>query len=253
MYSKQVKAVIVIALFLSCWQIISHLKIYSVYLLPSPLAVFNCFVEGIADGSLITHISISIQRVFSGYFIAFVIAIMFSIVSLNYPKIMEYFDSIIQFMRNVPPLSLVPLLILWFGIGEKSKLIIIILASFFPMYLNIDKGFKSTDIKLIEVGKSFGYSKSEIFFRIILPAAIPDILVGMRIGMGYSYRAIIGAEMIASSSGLGYMINFAKSLSHTDAVIVGIIAIGILGSLCDYIFKIFINRLLKDTKGNGWN
>lgn len=92
MYSKQVKAVIVIALFLLCWQIISHLKIYSVYLLPSPLTVFNCFVEGISDGSLISHISISIQRVFSGYFIAFVIAIMFSIVSLNYPKIMEYFD-----------------------------------------------------------------------------------------------------------------------------------------------------------------
>lgn len=126
---------------------------------------------------------------------------------------MEFLDWTIQFFRNVPPLGMIPLLILWFGIGETSKIIVIILASFFPMLLNIDKGFKSTDIQLIEVGKAFGFNKMKIFKKIILPYAIPDILVGARIGMGYSYRAIIGAEMIASASGLGYMINFARSMS----------------------------------------
>ncbi|MBQ3437520.1 MAG: ABC transporter permease [Fusobacterium sp.] len=188
-----------------------------------------------------------------GYFIALTFALLLSVCSLYSKSIMEYLDWSIQFFRNVPPLGMIPLLILWFGIGKTSKIIIIFLASFFPMLLNIEKGFKSTDIKLIEVGKSFGFTKFQILEKIIFPYAIPDILVGARIGLGYSYRAIIGAEMIASSSGLGYMIIFAKSMSNTSTVIVGIIVIGLLGLACDFLFKFFIELFLKDKKGYGWD
>ena len=133
--------------------------------------------------------------------------------------------------------------ILWFGIGEKSKIIIIILASFFPIFINIRQAIGSTDKKLIEVGKSLCFSKLKIFFYIMLPNALPSILSGMKIGLGYSFRAIIGAEMIAASSGLGYMILDSQQLSRSDKVIAGIIAIGILGYSFDMIFSYFIKKL----------
>ncbi|MDY6062350.1 MAG: ABC transporter permease [Erysipelotrichaceae bacterium] len=251
--NKKIKTIISILIVIGIYTLISQLNLYSSYLLPSPMMIVNSFIELLLDGTLINNILISLKRVLGGYVIALVLAMSLAIILLRYRQLNDYLNWILQFLRNVPPLSLIPLLILWFGIDEGSKLIIIILASFFPMFLNIDKGFKSVDTKLIEVGKSFNFNDYQLFKKIIFPSAVPDILIGMRIGLGYSYRAIIGAEMIASSSGLGYMINFYRSLSQTDVVMVGIITIGLLGYGCDYLFKHLANRLFKETKGHGWN
>ena len=165
----------------------------------------------------------------------------------------RYYEYVVQFFRNVPPLSMIPLLILWCGIGEITKTVIIVLASFFPMYLNIVKGFTGCDKKLLEVGDMFGYSKGRKFLRIVLPYASADILVGMRIGLGYSWRAIIGAEMVAASTGLGHMILFAQQMSRTDKVIVGILVIGMVGYVTDRIFALAISKLLKGSCDNGWD
>ncbi|WP_347707324.1 ABC transporter permease [Clostridium sporogenes] len=137
---------------------------------------------------------------------------------------------------------MVPLLILWFGIGEKSKIIIIVLASFFPVLLNTISGVEGCSKKLIEVGQTFNFSKISIFKKIIIPWALPNILVGMRLGIGYSWRAIIGAEMVAASSGLGYLILDGQQLSRSAIVIVGILSIGILGCLSDWIFGLLTNK-----------
>ena len=158
------------------------------------------------------------------------------------PKISVYYEWILEFFRNIPPLSLIAILVLWFCINETPKIIIIILASFFPMFLSIQKGLTSCDIKLIEVGKIFGFSKFEIFYKIILKSALKDIFVGMRIGFGYAMRAIIGAEMIAASSGLGYLILDAEELSRADRIFVGIFTIGICGVLIDRIFLLLIAK-----------
>lgn len=198
-------------------------------------------------------ISISFIRVFKGFFLAFVFAFALGMVRVLLPSLTGYYEHIVQFFRNVPPLSLIPLLILWCGIGETTKIVVIVLASFFPMYLNIVNGFTSCDKKLLEVGQTFGYSKFQCFFRIIFPNAMGDILVGMRIGLGYSWRAIIGAEMVAASTGLGHMILFAQQMSRTDKVIVGIFVIGIIGYFTDLLFGFVISRLLKGTYENGWN
>ena len=130
---------------------------------------------------------------------------------------------------------------------------IIVLASFFPMYLNIVKGFTGCDRKLLEVGDMFGYSRTRKFMRIVLPYATADILVGMRIGLGYSWRAIIGAEMVAASTGLGHMILFAQQMSRTDKVIVGILTIGMVGYVTDRLFGLAISKMLKGSCDNGWN
>ena len=135
------------------------------------------------------------------------------------------------------------MLILWFGIGEKSKIIIIILASFFPIFTSTLKGIRNCDSKLIEVGKAFELSNMQIILKIIIPSAVLDIAVGLKLALGYSFRAIIGAELVAASSGLGYLISDGKEMSRTDVVIVGIIVIGILGILCDYIFSILVKKV----------
>ena len=207
----------------------------------------------LVTGELWKDIYISYVRVMKGFSIAFVLAFLLGMVRSLLPASGRYYEFIVQFFRNVPPLSMIPLLILWCGIGEMTKTVIIVLASFFPMYLNIVKGFTGCDRKLMEVGEMFGYSKGRRFLRIVLPYALADILVGMRIGLGYSWRAIIGAEMVAASTGLGHMILFAQQMSRTDKVIVGILVIGIVGYVTDRVFALAISKLLKGSGDNGWD
>lgn len=244
MYKKRLKTLICTLFLVLAYHLATIYSGYNIYILPSLKMILSSFLELLKTKELYKHIYSSLTLVFLGYTISFIISSILA--TLTYTtKIKEYYEFLIKFMKNVPPLSLIPLLILWFGIKTTPKVIIIILASFFPMYLNMEKGFSYNNKKLIEVGEAFGFTKTQIFFKIVLPNAIPDILVGMRIGMGYSYRAIIGAEMIAASSGLGYLINFARSMSRTDIVIVGILVIGVLGYICDYLFVLFTTCLLK--------
>ena len=244
MYKKRLKIIICSVFLILAYHLATIYGGYNIYVLPSLKMIYLSFLELLQTKELYKHIYSSLTLVFLGYLISFFVASILATLSYT-TKIKEYYGFLIRFMKNVPPLSLIPLLILWYGIKTTPKLIIIILASFFPMYLNMEKGFSYNNKKLIEVGKAFGFTKSQIFFKIVLPNAIPDILVGMRIGMGYSYRAIIGAEMIAASTGLGYLINFARSMSRTDIVIVGILVIGLLGYTCDYLFVVFTTPLLK--------
>ena len=237
----------------AAWFILCRLKVFSPYVLPTPEKVFDSFLKMLASGEIFEDVVISFSRVFKGFLIAFGLAFALGMFRILVPASEKYYEYIVQFFRNVPPLSLIPLLILWCGIGEMTKTVIIILASFFPMYLNIVKGFTGCDKKLLEVGDAFGYSRFEKFRHIVLPYASADILVGMRIGMGYSWRAIIGAEMIAASSGIGHMILFAQEMSRTDKVIVGIFVIGIVGLVTDKIFGIALNKLFKGNSENGWN
>ena len=235
------------------WYMVSRLGLLSAYVLPPPSKVWSSFIKMLVTGELWKDIYISYVRVMKGFSIAFVLAFLLGMVRSLLPASGRYYEFIVQFFRNVPPLSMIPLLILWCGIGEMTKTVIIVLASFFPMYLNIVKGFTGCDRKLMEVGEMFGYSKGRRFLRIVLPYALADILVGMRIGLGYSWRVIIGAEMVAASTGLGHMILFAQQMSRTDKVIVGILVIGIVGYVTDRVFALAISKLLKGSGDNGWD
>lgn len=235
------------------WFLLCRLEVFSTYVLPTPEKVFDSFLKMLKSGEIFEDVIISLIRILKGFSIAFLLAFVLGMFRSLVPASEKYYDYIVQFFRNVPPLSLIPLLILWCGIGETTKTVIIVLASFFPMYLNIVKGFTGCDQKLLEVGDAFGYSKFEKFKHIILPYASADILVGMRIGMGYSWRAIIGAEMIAASSGIGHMILFAQEMSRTDKVIVGIFVVGIVGLVTDKIIGFLLRKVFKGNGENGWN
>lgn len=242
-----------IGILILIWYMVSRSGIFSSYVLPPPSKVLSSFWKMLLTGDLWKDIGISFMRVMRGFSIAFVLAFVLGMVRVLLPASGKYYEYIVRFFRNIPPLSMIPLLILWCGIGETTKTVIIVLASFFPMYLNIVKGFTGCDRKLLEVGDMFGYSSVRKFLRIVLPHALADILVGMRIGLGYSWRAIIGAEMVAASTGLGHMILFAQQMSRTDKVIVGILVIGMVGYMTDRIFALAIRRLLKGFCDNGWD
>lgn len=243
--TNRLAPIIGIVIIFIAWFVVCRLEIFSPYVLPSPEKVFDTFLKMLQSGELFLDIAISFARVIKGFFIAFVLAFALGMFRVLVPQAEKYYDAILQFFRNVPPLSMIPLLILWCGIGETTKTVIIVLASFFPMYLNIVKGFTGCDKGLLEVGDAFGYSRLEKFTKIVLPSAMSDIVVGMRIGMGYSWRAIIGAEMVAASTGIGHMILFAQQMSRTDKVIIGILVIGLIGLLTDRIFEIIIEKRWK--------
>lgn len=250
---KKLAPFIGIGILLGAWLLVSGLGIFSPYVLPTPEKVLDSFLKMLQSGELFADIFISFGRVLKGFLIAFVLAFALGMFRVFVPMAEKYYAYILELFRNIPPLSLIPLLILWCGIGELTKTIIIVLASFFPMYLNIVKGFTGCDKSLLEVGDVFGYTRFQKFTQIILPYATADILVGMRIGMGYSWRAIIGAEMVAASTGLGHMILFSQQMSRTDKVIVGIFVIGIVGLLTDKLFGMVIRKFMKGTGDNGWN
>ena len=251
--SRRAKQLIGICILFLVWEAVTRLDIFNLYVLPSPVKVLDSFFNMLESGELFADISISLIRVLKGFSIAFIFAFVIGTFRTLVPTSEPYYEYILEFLRNVPPLSMIPLLILWCGIGETTKTVIIVLASFFPMYLSIVKGFTGCDKRLLEVGDAFGYTAWRKFTQIILPAAMADILVGMRIGMGYSWRAIIGAEMVAASTGLGHQILFAQQMSRTDKVIVGIFVIGFVGILTDRMFGIILDKLLKGSDKYGWN
>ena len=250
---KVTKTCISIVILLLIWTIVTETGLVNSYILPSPLKVLDSFFKMVQSGEIFEDIYISYIRVLQGFFLATFLAFLLAMVRVVLPKYNDYYESILQFLKNVPPLSLISLLILWFGIGETTKIGIIVLTAFFPIYLNTVKGFVSCDKKLLEVGEIYGYSKADSFLKIRLPYAMSDILVGMRIGLGYSWRAIISAEMIAASSGLGHMILFAQQMSRTDKVIVGILVIGVVVYITDRLFALIIDKTLKGSNENGWD
>lgn len=253
---KKFKGFIVPTVFLLIWWMGSELELFNGYILPHPEKVLKTFIILFNKGILLKHLTVSLYRVFLGFSISFFLAFFFAILLSISKNLLDLLETSLDFIRHIPPMSLIPMLILWFGIGEMSKLAVIILATFFPIFLNTLNGITQCDHKLIEVGQVFGFSKAKIYKRIIFPQAIPSILVGARLGFGYSWRSLIGAELVAASSGLGYMILDAEQLSRPDIIIVGVLTIGILGCVFDYILLKFTNGLLYWNKGEGdhkWN
>ena len=240
---KRLKPYYIFGVLLLLWFVAAKLEVWNAYLLPPPWKVADAFVTMWQRGEITASVLVSLRRVLIGLGISFALAFLTSLLTAYRPNQAEYLRQIINFMRNVPPLAVISLLILWFGIGETPKIIVIVLASFFPIYMNISKGFLECDRKLIEVGRSMGFSEKKVFWKICLPYAREDILVGLRTGLGYSWRALIGAEMIAASSGLGYMIVYAQQMSRSDKVLIGIFLIGIIGCISDMLFSLLIRKV----------
>ncbi|HWR42404.1 ABC transporter permease [Sporomusa sp.] len=231
-----IKGLLIPTIIMLLWLVVSRLKLVSFYIMPPPEQVFATVLTLLDKGVLLKHLSVSFYRVISGFLFSFLLAFPLAVLLGINRQFEPFINPPLEFVRHIPPLACIPLLILWFGIGEASKLAVIILAAFFPIFLNTINGIRHCDQKLLEVGDAFGLSACEKFLKIILPATLPFIIIGMRLGLGYSWRALIGAELVAASAGIGYMILDAEQISRSDIVIIGILTIGTIGYIIDYLF-----------------
>lgn len=225
------------------WAAGSYFQVWNSYVIPPPSRVLSSMWSMTLNGSLLGHLYASSLRVVGGFLIATSLAIPLGF-ALGLSRSLEaWLKSTLDFLRHVPPLAIMPMVILWFGIGETSKVVVVFMATFFPILLNTQGGVAGCDPKLMEVGKAFGLSRKECFSRILVPSALPSILLGMRLGLSYSWRSLIGAELIAAASGIGYVIHDAEQLSRSDVIIVGVLLLGIAGSLSDRLFSLLSRRL----------
>ncbi len=242
------QSILLIIIFLF-WLILSESGLANSFLVPSPFKVFKSSIVLLENGKLFNHVGISILRVIYGFSFTVFIAVPLSFLFYFIPGVYTFFKGFFSFLKSIPPLATVPLLILWFGIGEGSKLAIIFLASFFPIFLDTFSGLSQVDKRILEMGDTLDLSYSEKIFHILIPEALPSIITGLRLGFAYCWRALIGAEMIAASSGLGYMILDAEEMARTDIVYLGIIMIGVMGLIMEFAVLRIVGRLFPWMKG----
>ncbi|EIJ82253.1 binding-protein-dependent transporter inner membrane component [Bacillus methanolicus PB1] len=233
----------IIVIFL--WQLLGQNGLISQNILPTPLEVVQAFIQLSEDGTLLDNVGISARRAFIGFVIGGSIGFAFGMIN-GLSRILEkLFDSSIQMIRTIPHLALIPLVILWFGIGESSKLFLVALGVSFPIYINTFHGIRSVDKGLIEMGKIYGLHSFHLFVTVILPGALPSILVGIRYALGIMWLSLIVAETISADSGIGYMAMNAREFMHMDIVVLSILLYALLGKLSDLVAKFFEKKWLQ--------
>ncbi|MCL2271275.1 MAG: ABC transporter permease [Treponema sp.] len=223
------------------WYTVSRNKLVSSLVLPSPGTVADEFWNQLTAGTLKTDIAVSVKRILSGYSLAATAGIILGVVMGMSRAAEKFFTLTFTSIRQIPMMAWIPLLIIWFGIGEESKVAVIFMAAYFPVLMNTLSGIRRTDPKLIEVGKMYKLSRIKLFIKIYLPSALPNIFVGLKLGLGISWMAVVGAEMIAASSGIGFRLNDARSLMQFPIVFSGMIAIAVTGVIMDQILT-FISK-----------
>ncbi|MDM5281822.1 aliphatic sulfonate ABC transporter permease SsuC [Peribacillus frigoritolerans] len=232
-------------LFLVLWQLLGSLGVLSKKILPTPIEVIEGTIRLSQDGSLYQYIWISTKRAFIGFFIGGALGFILGLINGLIPVASKFLDTSIQMIRTIPHLALIPLVILWFGIGEQAKIFLVALGVAFPIYLNTYHGIRNVDKGLIEMGKVYGLKGFSLFSQILLPGALPSILVGVRYALGIMWMSLIVAETIASDTGIGYMATSAREFMQMDIVILSIILYALLGKLSDVLALIFEKKWLQ--------
>jgi NitT/TauT family transport system permease protein len=223
-----------VALFFVAWQGVAAARIWSRLFLPGPADVFEAFVELVQDGELPTDIAVSAQEFVIGYGLAALVGIPFGLLLGWYPRLRYVFDPFITFFYATPRIVLIPLFIIWLGIGIESKIAVIYLGAVFAILINTMAGVRSLDASLLRVARSFGASDRHIFRTIALPGSVPFILTGLRLGTGHALIGVVVAEYVAAQHGLGRMMMIAGSTFQSSKVFVGLFLIAAAGLALTY-------------------
>jgi sulfonate transport system permease protein len=230
---------------IAAWQLGSSFGWISTRIMPSPAAVVAAFWQTTLSGQLPNNILVSAGRAFAGLLVGGSIGFLLGIANGVSRLSEQLTDTTLQMLRTIPHLAMVPLVILWFGIGEESKLFLTALGVLFPIYLNTYHGVRNVDRGLIEMGRVYGMSNWTLFRKVIFPGALPSILVGLRFALGIMWLTLIVAESIAASSGIGYMANNAREFGMTDVVVLTLVIYAILGKLADVVARAIERRALR--------
>ncbi|HEY9644010.1 MAG TPA: aliphatic sulfonate ABC transporter permease SsuC [Coleofasciculaceae cyanobacterium] len=220
------------------WQLLAQVGFISTRILPAPTAILQAAVTLTLSGELLRNVGISLYRALIGFLIGGSIGFGLGLLNGISAIAERFLDSSVQMIRNIPHLALIPLVILWFGIGDAARIFLVALGVFFPIYINTFHGIRSLDPNLLEMGKVYGLRSPELFWKIILPGALPSMLVGLRYALGTMWLTLIVAETIAANSGIGYMAMNAREFMQTDVVVLSILLYALLGKLADSIVRV---------------
>ncbi|AIQ65616.1 ABC transporter permease [Paenibacillus stellifer] len=233
------------AVVLGLWQILGQNGWISDLLFPTPYTILTSLVSLAGSGDLWINLRVSAARAFSGFVLGGGLGLFFGILVGLFKRSEKLLDPSFQMIRMIPSLAVVPLFILWFGIGEESKVLLIAKGAFFPIYINTFVAIRGVDNKLFEVARVLGFGWFKQVTKLVLPAAVPGIMLGVRLSLGLSWLGLVVAELIASTSGIGYMMSDARQFADTPVVFVGILVFAVCGLLSDGAVRLAERRLLR--------
>ncbi|MFW6267322.1 MAG: ABC transporter permease [Halanaerobium sp.] len=235
------------------WYVITKLGIFTPTLLPGPARVGSAFIRILENGyngvPLWLHLGASFKRLFVALFFAIFSAIPLGLLSGYFDKVEAVIDSVVEFYRPLPPLAYYTLLVLWFGIDDTSKQILLFLAAFAPIYIACVSAVRKLNQDFVLSARSLGASQKDVFFKIVLPASLPEIFTGIRTAFGVAYTTLVSSEMVAATSGIGWMVLDASNFLKSDVIFVGIIIMGITGVIIDSGLR-FLERKIIFWKGH---
>jgi taurine transport system permease protein len=224
------------------WFIVAELKIFPEYFIPAPASVLESFLEiafsGYRGGTLLHHLGDSLFRVISGFLFACIIAIPLGMMMGYNWKVKAVFDPIVEFYRPLPPLAYYTILVIWLGIGNESKITLLFLAAFPPLSISAMSAVASVPMERIYTAQSLGAGKMKIFSHVIFPSCLPEIFTGMRVSIGFTYTTLVSSEIVAATSGIGWMVLDAGKFLRGDVMFMGIIVMGITGIILDRLIRI---------------
>jgi taurine transport system permease protein len=223
------------------WWLVAKLELVKPLFLPTPGSVWDAFVTANTDGYrgflLWEHVAISLQRVTIAFFLALLIAIPLGMLVAASRTLETIVDPFVNFYRPLPPLAYYTLLVIWFGIGEKSKVLLLLLAAFPPLFIATVQGVRGVRRERIDAARSLGASRLKTLRYVVFPAILPDIFTGMRVAVGFTYTTVVAAEMVAAKTGIGWLVLDASRFLQTSYVFMGIIVMGVTGVLLDALVK----------------
>ena len=230
---------------LALWALVSASGWVDKILLPSPFEVLRAFAASMSDGTLVKNIVASLLRVIEGFAVALVVAVPLGVAMGVSRIVYGLVDPLLELLRPIPPIAVIPLAILWFGIDELSKVFIIAYGAFFPILVNTLAGFREVDRVQVRAAQALGANRYHIFRDVVLRSAFPFMIVGARLGMSMAFIVLVAAELIASSAGLGFMISDARYNFRTDQIFLGMACIGALGFALNMLLLRVERSLLK--------
>jgi sulfonate transport system permease protein len=234
---------------LGLWQLVCSLGVFTEVEVASPVQVFDAARQLWDEGALQSNLLISLQRVAEGLAVGISVGVVLAVLSGLFRLGEDLLDPVIHMARSVPILGLLPLAIIWFGVGETPKIFLIALGTTFPVYLNTYAGIRGVDVKLVEAGETFGLTRWGLVRRVVLPGALPGFLTGLRFALVGCWLIIIVAEEINAQSGIGYLIMQAQTTDRTDIMFVGLAIYAMLGLIADLVVRLLERRLLSWRRG----
>lgn len=226
------------------WELLSRIGFFPPNLLPPPSAVLATLWDLALSGELWGHIGITLYRVAVGFVCGTAIATILGAITGYSSRLRDFLDPLLQSLRNIPSLAWVPLFILWLGIDEKSKIALIAVGVFFPVYLNLMSGVQGVDRKLVEVGKAYRLTDFQLIRRVFLPATLPAYIIGLRSGLGLGWMFVVAAEIMGSSQGLGFLLIDGQTTGRASVILASILLFAVFGKLTDSILAATGQRFL---------